>query len=166
MGDIGDVWNMVKDTATLFANGQSVQMGARAFACPKGLGPSDLDWSSGSHMELEGDELEWTNWAKEYLGLSTGTKLRFGAVWDYGGRSKQHPGAYLANAYLYAIRDYASAGVDFTITGGFMDPLPKGSVVELPCWVRIEKKQFWMEAGTWQYEGAIRGNGSGYFRAV
>ena len=36
MGDIGDVWNAVKDVATLFSSGQSQAMGARAFACPAG----------------------------------------------------------------------------------------------------------------------------------
>jgi hypothetical protein len=141
MGDIGDVWNEVKDTFTLFESGQSVQMGGRAFACPSGAHPGDLDWAKAGEQTV-GDELEWTNWVKEHLGLSSGSKVRFGVTWNYGGTSPQHPGLYLHDAYLWGLVDYSTAGTDFTITGGFGDAVPVGNSAELSGWIRIDKKQF------------------------
>jgi hypothetical protein len=166
MGDLGELWNSVKDTASIFENNQSVHVGSYAFACPKGLQPNDLDWSHGSEMQLQADELEWTNWAKETLGLSSGSKLRIGAIWTYGGSTPQYPGLYLANAHLYAVLEYSSAGTDFTVTGEFGEPMPRNNSAELPCKIRVDKKQFYMHVGTWEYTGKIRGDGSGYFWPV
>ena len=166
MGDLGDLWNAMKDTVTVFENHNSVNIGSYAFALPAGQQPADLDWTHGSEQQLEADTLEFTNRAKEWFGLSTGTKIRFGAIWTPGGTSRQHPGLFLANAYLYCVPEYQSAGVDFTVTGSFGEPLPRNNSAELPCKIRIEKKQFYMSTGTWEYTGAIRGDGSGYFRQV
>jgi len=165
MGDIGDVWNIVKNTVTLFESGQSTQMGSRAFACPAGVQPSALDWTNAGEQTV-GDELDWTNLAKEWFGLSTGSRIRLGVTWNYGGTSPQHPGLYLHDAYLWAVLDYSSAGTDFTVTGGFGDAVPVGNSAELSGWIRIDKKQFWMHAGSWQYDIRIRGNASGYIRPV
>ena len=165
MGDIGEVWNAVKDSVTLFASGQSQHMGNRAFACPSGVQPSQLDWShAGEHTV--GDQLEWSNLARDWFGLSTGSRIRFGATWNFGGTSAQHPGLYLHDAYLWAVLDFSSAGTDFTVTGGFGDAVPYGNSAELSGWLRIDKKQFWQHAGSWQYDVRLRGNGYGHIREV
>jgi len=165
MGDIGDVWNAVKDTATLFANGQTQHMPARAFACPAGVQPNQLDWSNSAQQTLRLGR-SWSNRARDWFGLSTGTQIRFGCTWTYGGSSSSHPGLYLYDAYLWAVVDHASAGVDMTITGGFGDAVPYGNSAQLTAWIQIQKKQFWMEAGSWQLDITIRGNGYGVMRYV
>ena len=109
MGDIGDVWNAVKDVATLFGSGQSQAMGARAFACPNGVQPGQLDWSNAQEGSLS-YSVNLTNRAREWFGASSGTSLRLGVIWQYGGTSADHPGLYLHDAYLWAVLDYSAGG--------------------------------------------------------
>jgi hypothetical protein len=163
MGEIGDVWNAIKDTASLVQNNTTQNMGARAFACPRGLQPDALNWDQ--QIVASADRLrasmEWTNRAKEWWGASSGTQISYGVIWTFGGTHSEHAGLYLKDAYLWAVVSRASAGVEFNITGGFEDAGVSGNSAELSGWLRIAKKQFWMEAGTWQYDIRIRGNGSG-----
>jgi hypothetical protein len=165
MGDVGDVWNAVKDTATLFSNHQSISMGQRAFACPNGVQPSGLDWSNGAEQTLTVTKT-WTNRAREWFGMSTGTQLRIGCTWTYGGSSTDHPGAYLHDAYLWAVLDWSTLGDDFTITGGFGDAVPYGNTCELSGWIDIVDRQFTIQQGQYRYDLRVRGNGAGTLRPV
>ena len=166
MGDIGEVWNAVKDTATLFSNRQSVSMGQRAFGCPRNVQPGDLDWANSRTREDLTSTMTWTNRAREWFGMSTGTQLRVGCVWTYGGSSSEHPGAYLHDAYLWALLDWSTLGDDFTITGGFGDAVPYGNTVELSGWIDIVDKQFTISQGNYRFDIRLRGNGYGSIRRV
>jgi len=165
MGDIGEVWNIVTDTATLFQNGHSQSMGERAFACPKGVSPGDLDWSNGGEHTLAYAKT-WTNRAKEWFDLSSGTKLRIGCTWNYGGTSPQHPGLYLHDAYLWAVLDYSSAGTSYEVKGGFGDAVPYGNSAELSAWINIDMKFLGMHWEEHRFDIRIRGNGYGILRPV
>jgi len=165
MGDIGEVWNIVTDTATLFQNGHSQSMGERAFACPKGVSPGDLDWSNGGEHTLAYAKT-WTNRAKEWFDLSSGTKLRIGCTWNYGGTSAQNPGLYLHDAYLWAVLDYSSAGTSYEVKGGFGDAVPYGNSAELSAWINIDMKFLGMHWEEHRFDIRIRGNGYGILRPV
>jgi len=162
---IGEVWNIVTDTATLFQNGHSQSMGERAFACPKGVSPGDLDWSNGGEHTLAYAKT-WTNRAKEWFDLSSGTKLRIGCTWNYGGTSAQNPGLYLHDAYLWAVLDYSSAGTSYEVKGGFGDAVPYGNSAELSAWINIDMKFLGMHWEEHRFDIRIRGNGYGILRPV
>ena len=166
MGDVGEVWNAVKDTATLFSNKQSINMGQRAFGCPNGMQPSQLEWGNSATQDKLNKTLTWTNRAREWFGLSTGTQLRFGCIWTYGGTSRDHPGSYLHDAYLWAVLDWSTLGDDFTVTGGFGDAVPHGSTVEVSAWIDIVDRQFTVQQGQYRYDIRILGDGSGTRRRV
>jgi len=165
MGEIGDVWNAVKDSATLFASGQRHDMGNRAFACPAGVQPNQLDWGTSKQHTLELSR-EWTNRAKEWWGASTGTKMRVGATWTFGGTSPQHPGLYLYDAYLWGIMDYSAAGTNYTITGVFGDAVPYGNSAQLTGTIEWSYTQFGFHMEGGRYDITLRGNGYGLMHAV
>lgn len=165
MGEIGELWNVAKDTAQLFANGQSQSMGARAFACPAGVQPAQLDWAQGDQRTIQYTR-NWTNSAREWFGMSTGTSLRVGCTWTYGGTSPEHPGLYLHDAYLWAVLDYSSAGTDFDVTGGFGDAVPRGNTAELSGWIRVEMSYVAMHWEEHRFDIRVRGNGYGVITKV
>lgn len=165
MGDIGDVWNAVKDTATLFASGQRHDMGTRAFGCPSGVQPNQLDWANSKQHTLQLSR-EWTNRAKEWFGASTGTKIRVGVTWTFGGTSSDHPGLYLYDAYMWAIMDYSAAGTNYTITGTFGDAVPFGNSAQLPGTIEWSYTQFGFHMEGGRYDFQLRGNGYGNMNAV
>jgi hypothetical protein len=165
MGDIGEVWNVVTDTVTLFQNGHSQNMGNRAFACPKGVNPGDLDWSNGGEHTV-GVTKNRTNRAKDWFDLSSGSRLRLGCTWNYGGTSSEHPGLYLHDAYLWAVVDYVMLGENYTVTGGFGDAVPHGNSAELSGWINVDLTQFRIDMAQWRFDIRIRGNGYGVIRAV
>lgn len=165
MGDIGDVWNAVKDVATLFGNGQSQAMGTRAFACPQGVQPGQLDWTNGQEGTLTLG-VNMTNNARELFGMSSGCSLRLGVIWQFGGTSSQHPGYYLHDAYLWAVLDYSSAGTNFTVTGSFGDAVPVGNSAELSGQINMEMTFMGMHWEQRQYDIRVRGNGAGRMRQI
>lgn len=165
MGEIGDVWTVLGDTVTLFENGQTKDLGARAFACPKGVTPPELDWSRGGQETLSYAKT-WSNRAREWLDLSSGTQLRVGCTWSYGGSSPDHPGLYLHDAYLWAVLDFSSAGTDFEVTGGFGDAVPHGNSAELSGWIVITMAYLGMHWEEHRFDLRIRGNGYGVLTAV
>ncbi|HEX9258739.1 MAG TPA: hypothetical protein VF855_04320 [Acidimicrobiales bacterium] len=164
MGDIGEVWNAVKDTVTLFGSGHSQAMGQRAFACPQGMQPGQLDWSNQVERQVEW-ALDWTNYARS-IGLSTGSRLRVGAVWQAGGTAQGRAGLYLHDAYLYAILEYSAAGTNYTVTGAFGDAVPIGNSAELSGQIIMSYTQFGMHMEERQFDLRLRGNGSGYIRPL
>lgn len=165
MGEISDVWAVVGDTATLFQNGHSEELGTRAFACPKDVQPSTLDWSRGGQETLSVTR-SWSNKAKRWFGLSSGTQLRIGCTWSYGGSSSDHPGLYLHDAYLWAVLDYSSAGTDFEVKGGFGDAVPHGNSAELSGWITVNMEFLGMHWEEQRYDLRIRGDGYGVMSAV
>jgi hypothetical protein len=165
MGDIGDVWNAVKDVVTLFGNGQSQAMGTRAFACPQGVQPGQLDWSNAQQGTIS-YTFNTSNRAKDWFGASTGCSLRVGVTWQYGGTSAQHPGLYLHDAYLWAVLDYSSAGTNFTVTGNFGDAVPVGNSAELSGQINMEMTFLGMHWRQIQYDIRVRGNGYGTMRPI
>jgi hypothetical protein len=165
MGDIGEVWNIAKDTASLFASGHSQAMGSRACACPRDVQPSQLDWTNGQEHTIQ-QTMNWSNYAKEYFNLSTGTSLRIGATWTFGGTSQQHSGLYLHDAYLWAVLDHSSLGSDVTVTGGFGDAVPMGNSAELSGWIRVNVSCFHIHVSEHQFDIRLRGNGYGVMKIV
>ena len=163
MGDIGDVWNIAKDTATLFVNGQSVSMGSRAFAVPSGMQPGQLEWSNAVDRTLQ-VTMNWTNRAKEWFGASSGTNLRIGVTWQAGGSAPGKAGAFLHDAYLFAIVDYVMLGQQLTVTGQFGDAVPTGNTAELSGLIDVSVKQFGIQQEQSQFDIRVRGNGAGTMR--
>ncbi|HEY7628166.1 MAG TPA: hypothetical protein VH761_13915 [Ilumatobacteraceae bacterium] len=165
MGDIGEVWNAVKDVVTLFSSGQSQAMGQRAFACPQGVQPGGLDWSNAQEGSLQ-YSVNFTNKAREWFGMSSGCSLRLGVIWQYGGTSSAHPGLYLHDAYLWAVLDYSSAGTNFTVTGNFGDAVPMGNSAELSGQIQMTMTYCGMHWEQRQFDIRVRGNGYGTMRQL
>jgi hypothetical protein len=165
MGDIGDVWNIAKDTATLFANGQSQAMGSRACAVPSGMQPADLDWANQAERTLTLG-LNWSNLAREWFGASSGTAIRIGVTWQAGGSASGRAGSYLHDAYLWAVADAVSLGVRLDVTGQFGDAVTVGNTAELSGAIRLDVHQYGLQMEQHQYDIRIRGNGSGTMREI
>src|SRR5690348_2930944 len=107
MGDaitFTDVWNAAKDVASIMQNGESVHMPNPAFAVPSGHQPGELDWADEAEQTV-GYALTYSSFAADH-GASTGTSLRIGCTWRYGGRL-QGAGRFLHEARLWAILDYS-----------------------------------------------------------
>lgn len=156
----GGVWTISPGTVTLLEDGTSLDLGVRAFVCPSGTHPAELDWSRGGQQTMS-RSLTWSNPARELFGLSSGTQLRIGCTWSYGGRSAWHPGFYLDDAYLWSVLDYSSAGTRFEVTGGFSDASCHGNSAELSGWIAARLTYTLRDWGQWRYEIRIRGDGSG-----
>ena len=161
MSGDGEIWTISAGTVTMLQDGRSQDTGLRAFACPTGMYPSDLDWSRGGQQTMS-RSLTWSNPAREFFGLSSGTQLRIGCTWSYGGRSASHPGLYLGDAYLWSVLDYSSAGTRFEVAGGFSDASRHGNSAELRGWITARLTYTSRDWGQWRCEVRIRGDGSGY----
>jgi hypothetical protein len=165
MGDVGDVWNIAKDVATLFANGQHVAMASRGCAVPNGMQPGQLDWAGSQEQTLQFSE-SWTNRAKEWFGASSGTIIRMGVTFQYGGHAPNMSGNYLHDAYLWAVADAVMLGDNITITGQFGDAVPHGNTAELSGLIWLNRTQFGIQEDQLQYDVRIYGNGAGRIRYV
>lgn len=165
MGDIGDVWNAAKDTATLFATSGSQAMPDRAFACPAGLQPGQLQWGDSQEETLE-YAITTTNRAKEWFDLSTGSRMRIGCTWDFNGRHDEEEGTYLHDAYLWAVLDYSSAGTTWEVTGEFGDAVPHGETANLSGRIEVKMSFAGMHWFEKEFDIDIRGNGWGRLRPV
>ena len=88
MGDqavtFSDVWNAAKDVASIMQNGESQHFPNPAFAVPAGHNPGELDWADEAENTLV-YSLTWGSLAADW-GLSSGTSLRVGVSWRFGGR--------------------------------------------------------------------------------
>lgn len=165
MGDVADVWNAVKDTAVLFTSSGSQSMPDRAFALPAGTNPGQLDWGGAIDRTLE-YSIALTNRAQEWFDLSSGSRMRIGATWDCNGRSDEHEGTYLHDAYLWAVLDYTSAGTSWDVRGQFGDAVPAGDTASLSGRIEVKMSfmgQHWFEK---EFDIDLRGNGAGSLRLV
>jgi hypothetical protein len=166
MGDtdtVTAVWNIVKDTASIMVNGESVSMPAAAFAVPANHQPNELDWADEAEQTIM-YTLAWGSIAADW-GLSTGTSLRLGATWRYGGRL-QGQGRYLHEARLWAILDHSGLGQNFNVTATFGDPYLRAGVGVLTGHVRVTQKFVGMHWEDIQFNAEITGAGGGYIRRM
>ena len=122
--DFKDVWNAVKDVATLINSSTTYGMGDRAFVVPKGLTPYDLDWSRGAEQDFRVSR-RWGNRASdEYLDLglftilidASPTLVRSGVHFTYGGRH-EGKGLYIHDAYVWAVADSTAFAATVDATG-------------------------------------------------
>jgi hypothetical protein len=160
----GELWNAAKEVAILFQNGQTVNMGDRAFAVPKGLQPGDVNWQS----DIEDTKqyvLNYGSTAAEW-GASSGTSVRVGVTWNYGyGTTDAGGGNLIHNAYLWGIVDYSGLGQDFEITGQFSDqPVMVNGVAKLAGEIKVDRSYLYMHWETVLFDVRITGDGGGRIR--
>lgn len=168
MGDDGGAalittaWNITKDLATLMQNSETVSMPGRAFALPEGKEPHDLNWAGQREKDIP-YALTWGSTAKSW-GVSTGTQLRVGASWKYGGHLDGVGGKFLHDAYLWAILDHSGLGQDFNVVGHFGDAVMEGDVAVLSGDITVEQTYVMLHWQTFKFDVSIRGDGGGYVR--
>jgi hypothetical protein len=167
MGDqavtFSDLWNAAKDVATIMVNGESQHMPGRGFAVPSGHQPGELDWAD----ETDGSVVHTMLWTSRMAdwGLSTGTSLRLGASWKYGGRL-QGAGRFLHDAQLWAVLDHSGLGQNFDIQASFGDPYLRGQTGVLPGTIQVQMKYARLHFADYRFDVEITGAGGGFVHAV
>jgi len=167
MGDDGGAalittaWNIAKDVATLMQNSEHVEMSGRAFALPSGKHPEDLNWEGQANKTLQ-YALNWGSTGQEW-GISSGTSLRVGATFDYGGQL-DGSGRFLHNAYLFAIPDHIGLGQGFNITGQFHDAVMEGRTGVVSGVITVNQTYCRLHWETIMFDVSVRGDGGGYVR--
>jgi hypothetical protein len=164
MGDqpsFTEVWNAVKDVASIMVDGESQHFPSPAFAVPKGHDPGDLDWADEAE-DTKTYTLTWGSWASEH-GLSSGTSLRIGVTWRYGGRL-QGQGRFLHEARLWAVLDYCGLGQNFDIQGSFGDPYLRGNTSVLVGTIFVQQTYAHLHWSDTAFDVEITGAGGGYLR--
>lgn len=153
-----EVWNAAKDVASIMQNGESVHMPPHAFAVPANHQPGELDWAEEHNGDVSAT-LTWSSTAAEW-GLSSGTSLRIGASWKYGGRLNG-AGRFLHEARLWAILDHSGLGQNFNITASFGDAYLRGQTGVLSGNVRIEMTYVRLHWTTIEFDVELTGAGGG-----
>jgi hypothetical protein len=156
-----EVWNAAKDLASIMRNGESQHFPSPAFAVPKGQTAGDLDWADEAEM-TKSYTLTWGSWAAEH-GLSSGTSLRVGVTWRYGGRL-QGRGRFLHEARLWAVLDYSGIGQTFDVQGSFGDPYLRGDTGVLVGTISVQQKFAHLHWADIAFDVEITGAGGGYLR--
>lgn len=156
-----DVWNAAKDVASIMQNGSSKQFPNPAFAVPSGHTAGELDWADEAEM-TKSYTLTWTSWAAE-AGLSSGTSLRVGVTWRYGGRL-QGQGRFLHEARLWAVLDYSGLGQNFDIHGSFGDAYLRGNTGVLVGTISVTQTYARLHWSDIAFDVEITGAGGGYVR--
>jgi hypothetical protein len=162
-GVITAAWNITKDVATLMQNSQQVHMGGRAFALPADKHPGDLDWAGQADQTVQW-VLTWSSRAADW-GLSSGTSLRVGATWSYGGQL-DGSGRFLHDAYLWAILDHSGLGQDFDVTGQFGDAVLESRTGVLSGSITVHQSVLTMHMETIQFDVKLRGDGGGRIKRM
>lgn len=164
MGDpitFSDVWNAAKDVASIMQNGESVHMPGAAFAVPSGHQPGELDWADEAEQTVL-HTLTYTSWAADN-GVSSGTSLRVGCTWRYGGRM-QGAGRFLHEARMWAILDYSGLGQNFDVTGSFGDAYLRGQTGVLGGTIEVQMQYVHLHWASIRFQVEITGTGGGYIR--
>jgi hypothetical protein len=156
-----DVWNAVKDVASIMQNGESQHFPKPAFAVPSGHSPGDLDWADEAEL-TNTYTLTWGSIAAS-LGLSSGTSLRIGATWRYGGRL-QGQGRFLHEARLWAVLDYSGIGQNFDVQGSFGDAYLRGNTGVLVGEIKVQQTFVHLHMADIAFDVEITGAGGGYLR--
>lgn len=157
-----EVWNAAKDVATIMVNGESQSMPPRAFAVPAGHQPGELDWAE----EVSDGKLYTALWGSKATewGVSSGTQLRLGVDWKWGGRLNG-AGRFLHEARLWAILDHSGLGQNFNITGSFGDAYLRGQTGVLSAVIRVEMKFMKLHWTDMEFDVEVTGAGGGFIRA-
>lgn len=156
-----DLWNAAKDVASIMQNGESQHFPNPACAIPSGHTPGDLDWADEAEQTLT-YTLTWGSIAAD-IGLSSGTSLRIGVTWRYGGRL-QGQGRFLHEARLWAVLDYSGLGQTFDVQGSFGDPYLRGNTGVLVGTINVQQKYARMHWADIDFDVEITGAGGGYVR--
>lgn len=158
---IGEVWNIVKDVAPLFQNGQSKKMPGRAFAVPKGKNPGDCDWKD----EIERTYEHTLTWGSPLTtrGWTNITRMRIGVNFKFGGRYKRQ-GRYIHDAVLFAELIDDGLAERWEVVGEFGDAYPRGNTAVLPGTISVS--HYLLKAHLRDYEFAVEicGTGEGHVR--
>jgi hypothetical protein len=144
-------------------NGESQQMPAQAFAVPSGHQPGELDWAD-EHEGRLSQTLTWTSTAAEW-GLSSGTSLRIGVQWKYGGRLNG-AGRFLHEAQMWAVLDHSGLGQNFTIHAHFGDPYLRGQTGVLSGTFEIQMTYVRLHWTDLRFDVEVTGAGGGFIRQV
>jgi hypothetical protein len=156
-----DVWNAGKDVASIMQNGESQQFPNPAFAVPADHRPGELDWADEAE-NVRSYQLTWGSYLAD-LGLSSGTSLRVGVSWRYGGRL-QGQGRFLHEARLWAILDYSGLGQNFNVQGAFGDPYLRGNTGVLVGTISVQQLYVRLHMTDIHFNVEITGAGGGYIR--
>jgi hypothetical protein len=156
-----DVWNAVKDVASIMQNGESKHFPNPAFAVPANHSAGELNWDDEAEQTMS-YTLTWGSKAADW-GLSSGTSLRVGATWRYGGRLEGH-GRFLHEARLWAVLDYSGLGQNFDVQGSFGDPYLRGNTGVLVGTIAIQQTFAHLHWADIDFDVEITGAGGGYLR--
>jgi hypothetical protein len=156
-----DVWNAAKDVASIMQNGESQHFPNPAFAVPSGHQPGELDWADEAEI-TRSYALTWGSPASDW-GLSSGTSLRIGVTWRYGGRL-QGQGRFLHEGRLWAVLDYSGLGQNFNVQGSFGDPYLRGNTGVLVGTIAVQQMYMRMHMTDIYFDVEITGAGGGYIR--
>jgi hypothetical protein len=156
-----DVWNAAKDVASIMVNGQTQHMPNRAFAVPSGQQPGALDWANEAEQTLQYG-LTWGSTATDW-GLSTGTSLRLGVTWKYGGHY-QGQGLFLHDAQIWAVLDHSGLGQNFDVSASFGDAYLRGQTGVVSGSIRVEQKYIRLHWSDIEFSVEISGDGAGHIR--
>jgi hypothetical protein len=160
---VTEVWNIAKDVASIMQNSESQRFPNPASAVPAGHQPSDLDWADEAE-ETRSYTLTWGSYAAD-LGLSSGTSLRVGVTWRYGGRLEGQ-GRYLHLAELWAILDHSGLGQRFDVQGSFGDAYLRGNTGVLVGSITVQQTYARMHWADIHFNVEVTGAGGGYVRKV
>jgi hypothetical protein len=171
MGDpvsFPDVWNAVKDVASLCKNNVHVGMGNRAFVAPHGKEPMDLNWDNQIDRSLQ---LVFRNdtYASQYTdGLFSPLIYRVGLEWKCGGTVDGH-GLFLHEAALFCVVDSTALGSCVDATGSFSDkPYMMKGVAQLEGTIEVSITELGgaLHVESLRFKVLAAGDGSGYLRRV
>ena len=156
-----DVWNAAKDVASIMQNGESQHFPNPAFAVPSNHQPGQLDWADEAEI-TRSYTLTWGSPAADW-GLSSGTSLRVGVTWRYGGRLEGQ-GRFLHEARLWAVLDYSGLGQNFNVQGVFGDPYLRGNTGVLVGTIAVQQMYMRLHMADIHFDVEITGAGGGYIR--
>jgi hypothetical protein len=169
MGDavsFPDVWNAVKDVASLCENNVHVAMGNRAFVAPAGKHPMDLNWDQQIDRTLQLTHRNDT-YASEYTdGLFSPLIYRVGLQWKAGGTADGH-GLFLHEAALFCVVDSTALGSSVDASGSFSDsPYMVSGVAQLEGTIEVAIKELGgaLVVENLRFNVLATGNGAGYIR--
>jgi hypothetical protein len=162
-----DVWNAVKDVATLAKNNEHTAMPARAFVAPAGHQPIDLNWDKECEQPLELPPYRYDTYASAHSdGHFSPTVIRVGVRWKFGG-SFQGYGLFLHDAEMYVVVDSTCVGACVDATGSFSaTPVMVNGVAHLEGTIDVQVKELGgaMHVQDLHFNLLVCGDGAGHLR--
>lgn len=163
-----DVWNAVKDVATLCRNNEHMQMPAGAFVAPAGKQPMDLNWDNQGDRVTSPPQLTYRfdTYASEYTSIFSPTVFRVGVQWRFGGTMDGH-GLFLHEAMLFVVVDSTSVGASIDAQGAFSgNPYMVHGVAQLEGTIEVSVRELGgaMHVRDLRFQVLVSGDGAGYVR--